>query len=277
MRGDEPSVMSDVPRPGRTYGESDSSVALLIAAMPEEFEPLKARLEDARNVQLPGIHDAVVGRHGGKTILLLLSGIGLVNAAHAATVGLCLGPSVVSDGTGNGGATSDGNSDGASTQPAQPGEIGCVMSIGTAGVVPGRASIGDVVVSEKVVPGDFDLTAFGYERGQVPGLTAGYPGDRDLLAAADAFGAKALGFVSVDRFVGIPEAAAIREIFPDASVVDMESSALAQTAVLHETPFISVRSVTDVIGESETSVHLDEVDHSSEQAATAALDILGRV
>ncbi|MDU7503427.1 MAG: hypothetical protein E7K68_03715, partial [Corynebacterium kroppenstedtii] len=89
MSGDEPSVMSDVPRPGRTYGESDSSVALLIAAMPEEFEPLKARLGDARSVQFPGIHDAVVGRHGGKTILLLLSGIGLVNAAHAATVGLC--------------------------------------------------------------------------------------------------------------------------------------------------------------------------------------------
>ena len=83
--------------------------------------------------------------------------------------------------------------------------------------------------------------------------------------------------LGVDRFVGIPEAAAIREIFPDASVVDMESSALAQTAVLHGTPFISVRSVTDVIGESETSVHLDEVDNSSEQAATAALGILGRV
>lgn len=262
MSGDEPSVMSDVPRPGRTYGESDSSVALLIAAMPEEFEPLKARLGDARNVQLPGIHDAVMGRHGGKDILLLLSGIGLVNAAHAASVGLCLGPSVVSDGSG---------------QPAQPSEIGCVMSIGTAGVVPGRASIGDVVVSNKVVPGDFDLTAFGYERGQVPGLTAGYPGDRDLLAAADAIGAKELGFVSVDRFVGIPEADAIREIFPDASVVDMESSALAQTAVLHETPFISVRSVTDVIGESETSVHVDEVDNSSVRAADAALDILGRV
>ncbi|WP_296136401.1 5'-methylthioadenosine/S-adenosylhomocysteine nucleosidase [uncultured Corynebacterium sp.] len=272
MSGDEPSVMSDVPRPGRTYSESHSSVALLIAAMPEEFEPLKARLDDAHSVHLPGIHDAVVGRHGGKTILLLLSGIGLVNAAHAATVGLCLGPSVVSDGTSN-----DGSANGAASQSAEPGEIGCVMSIGTAGVVPGRASIGDVVVSEKVVPGDFDLTAFGYERGQVPGLTAGYPGDRDLLAAADAMEAKALGFVSVDRFVGIPEAAAIREIFPDASVVDMESSGLAQTAVLHKTPFISVRSVTDVIGESETSVHLDEVDNSSVQAANAALDILGRV
>ena len=35
--------------------------------------------------------------------------------------------------------------------------------------------------------------------------------------------------------------------------------------------------MTDVIGESETSVHLDEVDNSSVQAANAALDILGRV
>ena len=260
-----PSAPCDDSRHEHTHRAFDSSTALLVAAMPEEFDPLKARLDAVQSITLPGIHDAVLGRYDHAPILLILSGIGLVNAAHAATVGMCLGPSVAVD-AGIGIEESAGNSDG--------GTIGCVMSVGTAGVAPGYASIGDVVVSSTVIPGDFDLTAFGYDRGQVPGLTAPYPGDPDLVAAADAIGITALDFVSVDRFIGVPEAAALRDSFPTAAVVDMESSALAQTAVLHRTPFTSVRSITDVIGESETSVHLDEVHHSSQQAAEAALTIL---
>ena len=83
-------------------------------------------------------------------LLLVRSKIGLVNAASAVTEAIsyssnCLG----------------------------------VISAGTAGGLARGINVGDVLIGESYTYTDADATAFGYARGQVPGMPESYDGQAD--------------------------------------------------------------------------------------------------
>lgn len=217
-------------------------IIVLQAAMEEELLPVVAHLDDAEELQIPGLKRAVAGIHQGQRIVALQSGIGLVHASHAATL--------------------------ACTALEQTPVA--ILSVGTAGAIPPHAQIGDVVAAGVATPGDVNLTPFGYERGQVPGQPAHYQADPQLLALAQPLVDKVGEFVCVDSFVGEEEAARLQGFFPQAGIVDMETSAIAQVARMHEVPFLSVRSVTDMCSAQQ---HEQEVDRSAASSAQVALQI----
>lgn len=206
----------------------------VIGAMEQEIELLREAMDNAKSVSF-GKFTAYEGEMAGKRMVLVLSGIGKVNAAvSTAWVIHQFAPD-------------------------------CVINTGSAGGVGKGLKVGDVVVGTEIAHHDVDVTAFGYVWGQVPQLPAVFVSD-DLLVgkakqAAEVFEGAAVEqglIVSGDRFVHSSEAvAAIRKNFPDVQAVEMEAAAIAQTCAQFGLPFVVIRAVSDAADEK-ADVSFDE-------------------
>ncbi|GAA0234359.1 5'-methylthioadenosine/S-adenosylhomocysteine nucleosidase [Marinomonas primoryensis] len=210
------------------------SVIGLIGAMDEEVAVIKAWMTDVREQTIAGC-DFFVGSFEGKEVVLLKSGIGKVNAAVSTTLLL------------------------SQFQPEY------VINIGSAGGFDVDLQVGDVVISDQVVHHDVDVTAFGYVMGQVPNMPATYAANTDLVNQAK----KALQTVTQvqakvgligtgDSFMNDPvRVEAVRAIFPELVAVEMEAAAVAQVCFKFGTPFVVVRSLSDIAGK-ESSQSFEE-------------------
>jgi adenosylhomocysteine nucleosidase len=210
------------------------SVIGLIGAMDEEVAVIKAWMTDVREQTIAGC-DFFVGSFEGKEVVLLKSGIGKVNAAVSTTLLL------------------------SQFQPEY------VINIGSAGGFDADLQVGDVVISDQVVHHDVDVTAFGYVMGQVPNMPATYAASTDLVNQAK----KALQSVTQvqakvgligtgDSFMNDPvRVEAVRAIFPELVAVEMEAAAVAQVCFKFGTPFVVVRSLSDIAGK-ESSQSFEE-------------------
>jgi adenosylhomocysteine nucleosidase len=135
-----------------------------------------------------------------------------------------------------------------------------VLNTGSAGGFHQDLSIGDLVIGTHVQHHDADLTHFGYELGQNAGMPTRFLCDEALVQAAER-AAQILGQVksirglicSGDSFIGSDEAAArLRELFPQMCAVEMEGAAIGQSCYLLKTPFLVIRSLSDIAGTSST-------------------------
>ncbi|MDO5672737.1 MAG: 5'-methylthioadenosine/S-adenosylhomocysteine nucleosidase [Actinomycetaceae bacterium] len=199
-------------------------LALICAAMPEEIAPFEAYAQaqgtktacGGGSLQLIQVEDVSLG--------LLLTGIGLVNAAASLTSALT------------------------HVTPRY------IFATGSAGGLSIEARVGQVVIGTSSTFGRADASAFGYEIGQVPGMPASYPSDSALLdralKAGDDPQAKARPgqFISSDAFVTEKNVEEMRQLFPRAYCADMETAALAQVAYLADVAFLPVRGVSDLCG-----------------------------
>jgi adenosylhomocysteine nucleosidase len=102
---------------------------------------------------------------------------------------------------------------------------------------------GDVVFIDEATYHDFDLTMFGYHKGQVPGYPPFFKSDQELKKQIE----KAISNIkhgtlyTGDRFMtGKME---------DAMVFDMESAALFQVASSFHIPIISIKVISDIVGD----------------------------
>lgn len=201
------------------------SVIGLIGAMDEEVAVIKAWMTDVREQTIAGC-DFFVGRFEGKDVVLLKSGIGKVNAAVSTTLLL------------------------SQFEPEY------VINIGTAGGFDPELQVGDVVISDQVVHHDVDVTGFGYLMGQVPNMPATYAADETLVAEAKAALQKVtqvqakVGLIGTgDSFMNDPvRVEAVRALFPKLVAVEMEAAAVAQVCFKFGTPFVVVRSLSDIAG-----------------------------
>ena len=125
----------------------------IIGAMEEEVIILRNQLENTKQDVIAG-SEFTEGTYKGIEVVLLKSGIGKVNAALSTTLLL---------------------------DRYKP---DYVINTGSAGGFHEALNVGDVVISTEVRHHDVDVTAFGYEYGQVPGLPAAYKADSDLLEIA---------------------------------------------------------------------------------------------
>ena len=177
----------------------------------------------------------VEGEIGGHSVILVKSGIGKVNAAMATTLLLNnFKPDVV-------------------------------LNTGSAGGFLASLEVGTVVISDEVRHHDVDVTAFGYEPGQVPGQPAAYRSDSKLIdvarAAVEEIGehAHATGLIaSGDTFMSdARHVDKVREQFPTMIAAEMEAAAVAQICHLFGTPFVVIRALSDIAGK-ESSISFDE-------------------
>lgn len=251
--------------------------AIVIVAMDDEAAPFIERATAVGEARTVGnaVHRDIV--FAGRSVLLVRSGIGLVNAAGAATSAIL--------------ATS-----GAHPAVSPP----VVISAGTAGGIGEAVRVGDVVVGSTYINVDADARAFGYELGQVPGMPASYSAGPEHLAviaegrwmpglsvAADPADPAGLGtvastihvglIVSSYSFVSEPRALVIREQFSGALATDMESVAIAQTSFVHGRSFLSVRGISDLCGPVAGADFLTHVDDAADRSAEVVAALLKRL
>ncbi|MDH4573345.1 5'-methylthioadenosine/S-adenosylhomocysteine nucleosidase [Salinicola acroporae] len=219
----------------------------IIGAMEQEVALLASRLNNPRTERHPGgiFH---CGERHGLQIVLLQSGIGKVNA----TVG--------------------------ATQLMTHYRPDAIINTGSAGGFGAAMEVGDVVISSEVRHHDVDVTAFGYEMGQVPGMPAGFSADPGLIDTARAC-IETLGALRVheglictgDSFMADPaHVDAVRKHFPQILAVEMEAAAIAQTCHLFGCPFVVIRALSDIAGK-ESSLSFDAF---LEQAATHSAEMV---
>ncbi|WP_448070478.1 5'-methylthioadenosine/S-adenosylhomocysteine nucleosidase [Georgenia yuyongxinii] len=224
--------------------------AVVIGAMEEEVRPfLDAATQVGAEVGVGHARTRLIVL-GDARVLLMRAGIGLVNAASATVHAL------------------------STVRPR------AVVSTGSAGGLAAVVEVGDVVLGQDYTYAFADATAFGYVRGQVPGMPVSYPADPELLAAArgavPGTGALRVGqMVSGDSFVTAVNVAEVRAAFPAALSTDMESTAIAQVCHAHGVPFLSVRGVSDLCGPAaDQDFHLG-VEEAAARAAVAVRAVVG--
>lgn len=229
----------------------------IIGAMEQEIALLKQQLQQVETTQIAqfAFHK---GQLNGTEVVLVQSGIGKVTAAIATTLLIQL------------------------FKPT------CIINTGSAGGFDPELNVGDIVISTEVRHHDVDVTAFGYEPGQVPRLPAAFVAHPALIAAAERSIAS-LGFCKTkqglittgDVFMCEPERIAkTRATFPSMLAVEMEGAAIAQTCFQLQTPFVVIRSLSDIAGkESPTSfeAYLEIASRNSSAMVSQLLKELDQV
>ncbi|AEH47092.1 5'-methylthioadenosine/S-adenosylhomocysteine nucleosidase [Parageobacillus thermoglucosidasius] len=225
--------------------------AAIIGAMEEEVTILREQMEGREETVIANCEFST-GRLNGVDVILLKSGIGKVNAAMATAVLL---------------------------ERFRP---DYVINTGSAGGFLSTLNVGDVVISTEVVHHDVDVTAFGYEYGQVPGMPARYQADKTLIDIAKR-SAQEINDVQVvtgliatgDSFMNDPARVEfVRSKFPELCAVEMEAAAIAQVCTQFAVPFVIIRALSDIAGK-ESNISFEQfLDTAAKHSARLVISML---
>jgi len=194
----------------------------IIVAEPQELNAVK---EYMKNIIVEEKYDLQfhVGDIGNKRFVVTLCGMGKVNAARTTQT-----------------LIDSYNPD-------------YIINCGVAGGLSDVVKIGDIVVGEKLVQYDYDLTAFGREKGEISDKVEKFiRSDKALVEKAygiivrdDSISGIVGTIATADRFMTDPiEAKQVNEEF-GADCCEMEGAAVAQVCFLDNVPFIVIRSISD--------------------------------
>ena len=206
----------------------------VIGAMEQEVEALRLAIEDAQT-DIIAKSEYTVGKYAGHDVILLKSGIGKVNAAMSTSILLeKFNPDIV-------------------------------INTGSAGGFDVSLEVGAIVISDEVRHHDVDVTAFGYEMGQVPDLPAAFKSDEKLRKLAEETVNElgehqyATGLIATgDSFMSDSERVElVRGYFPQMKAAEMEAAAVAQVCYQFDVPFVIIRSLSDIAGK-ESSMSFEE-------------------
>ena len=226
----------------------------IIGAMEEEVTLLRSKLNNL-TTEIHAGFEFYLGKIGQTEVALLRSGIGKVNAAISTTLLLEL------------------------YQPDY------VINTGSAGGFHTDLNVGDIVISSSVCHHDVDVTPFGYQLGQVPGSPACFMPDKYLIQVAQQaieslqevvhmHGLIATG----DRFMHQAEdVTQTRKNFPDMIACEMEAAAVAQVCHSFSTPFVIIRSLSDIAGKENAITFEKYLEQAATHSAKVILAMLNQL
>ena len=222
----------------------------LIGAMEEEIRLLKQALQQESEQVVAG-YTFYQGQLSGQEVVLVQSGIGKVNAAMTVTL------------------------------LKQLFDVDLVINTGSAGALGHGLKVGDVVVADQLRHHDADVTAFGYQIGQMAGMPAAYSALSDLAAQLYQAKGKLVYrglIVSGDAFVAGPsQQAPIKANFPQALACEMESAAIAQAAYVLKTPCVVIRAISDS-ADDQANITFDEfILLAGKESASLVMELLERM
>jgi adenosylhomocysteine nucleosidase len=206
----------------------------VVGAMEQEVELLREVIENAETKVIAN-SEFTTGIYKNHEVILLKSGIGKVNASMTTAILL---------------------------NTYKP---DYVINTGSAGGYDPLLEVGAIVISDEVRYHDVDVTAFGYEIGQVPQLPAAFKSDAHLMKIAEE-AVKAIGehqaatglIATGDIFMSNPEKVEeVRRNFPQMKACEMEAAAVAQVCHQFDVPFVVIRALSDIAGK-ESSISFDE-------------------
>ncbi len=195
----------------------------IIVAMKEELIEIAKELEDVKTEQKFNLK-FLNGKMSNKNIILVESGVGKVNASRVAQILI------------------------------DNYKVDAILNVGAAGALDSSLNIGDIVIAEKLIQHDFDITAFNHHKGYITGVGDYIECDKglvkDILNSAinikDSTFKVEKGIIATgDIFcTDINMKDKIYTKF-NAKCVEMEGAAIAQVCYLDKIPFVVIRSISD--------------------------------
>jgi adenosylhomocysteine/aminodeoxyfutalosine nucleosidase len=227
---------------------SEHKIAIM-GAMPEEIEPIIAKLDNV-NIVSYGANKYYEGSYNGQEVVVAYSKIGKVFATLTATILLE--------------------------------KFGCdrLLFSGVAGAINDALKIGDLIVAKSLCQHDLDITAFGHPFGYVPEGAVYIETDQSLRdTAKDVALQKGLtlkeGIIATgDQFVANEERKNWIGSTFDADALEMEGASVAVVCDALNVPFFILRAISDS-ADMDASFSFDEFLESS--AKISADFILGMV
>lgn len=194
----------------------------IITAMKEEYDEV---VKIMTNIELNKVYEIeyVKGKIGDKDVVVVQSGVGKVNAARTTQI--------IIDKLG----------------------VNFIINVGSAGALNSELDIGDIVIAEKVIQHDFDITAFNHNKGYITGVGDYISCDKNIIEKFEKYilnndknGKIIKGVIaSGDIFcTEVNMKDKIRNKF-NAQCVEMEGAAIAQVCYLDNIPFLVLRSISD--------------------------------
>ncbi len=195
----------------------------IIVAMEEELEAVLNIMNNIEQKEIYGI-SVQIGKIEQKEVAVVKSGVGKVNAARVTQILI------------------------------DKLNVKSIINLGSAGALSPLLNIGDIVIGEKLIQHDFDITAFDHDKGYITGVGDYIYSDIKLI---EKFENAANNLKEKDYKIkkGIIATGDIfctdiemkNKIFSkfDADCVEMEGAAIAQVCYLDNIPFIVIRSISD--------------------------------
>lgn len=193
----------------------------VIVAMQAEYELICEWLENKVERKVGGI-SFLEGQTGGKSVVLMRSGIGKVCSAVGAVEMI---------------------------RVFQPDVL---INTGVAGGIDASLNVMDIVVGQRMVYHDV-WCGEGNAYGQVQGMPAYFRADQHMHRVAMSLETDVClkdGLIcSGDRFITDRKSLErIKSDFPEGLAVDMESCSIAQVCYMYDVPFLSFRVISDIPG-----------------------------
>ena len=133
-------------------------------------------------------------------------------------------------------------------------KIDKLVNVGSAGAINEYLNVKDVVIADKLVQYDFDISGLGYEKGEICNIGKYIYCDKTLVEECqeaienienDSYKVVIGTIATADSFCDKPEIAKmVRKEF-NAECVEMEGAAVAQVCYLDKIPFLVIRGISD--------------------------------
>ncbi len=220
----------------------------IIFAMKEELDELK-KLINIEKIEKIYELTFFYGIIDNKTCIFVESGIGKVNAARTTQI--------LIDKIG----------------------VDYIFNIGVAGGISNDLQVGDIVIGEKIVQHDFDITAFNHKKGYIPNVGVYIESDKMLINIASNVITEGVKGVIATGDIFCSEnnmAKKINDKF-GALCVEMEGASIAQVCYLCNIPFIIIRSISDVPNNNNDVTYEEFLTTSAKKIAIAMRDILLKI
>lgn len=221
----------------------------IIFAMEEELKALKKylKLEKEYNIFELKFYEGIINN---TYCVLVESGVGKVNAARTTQI--------LIDNI----------------------KVDCIFNIGVAGGVSDKLRVGDIVLGNKLVQRDFDITVFNHEKGYIPKVGVYIDADNNLfMLAKSVFDESNISYhegiiASGDIFcTEVNMGNKINTKF-NALCVEMEGASIVQVCYLSKIPFLVIRSISDVPNNDNVITYEEFLEYSCNTIAIAMSNIL---
>lgn len=225
----------------------------IIFAMKEELDALKKYLELEKEYEIFNLK-FYEGKISNVDVVLVQSGIGKVNAARTTQI--------LIDNI----------------------QVDYIFNIGVAGGLDQSLSVGDIVIGEKLIQHDFDITAFGHNKGFIPDVGDFIDADPYLINLANEvllndkeISVKHGVIASGDIFCSESwMSEKINKKF-NALACEMEGASIAQVCYLCHIPFLILRSISDVPNNNNVVTYEEFLEHSTKVIASSMKKLLEKL
>ena len=199
----------------------------IIGAMSEEVNIIKDEMQFSYE-EIIGKFTFYIGSLRNRKIVLAESGIGKVNAAMLATIMIVKF------------------------------NVKAVCFSGVAGALDSKLKVGDVVIGEKMLQHDMDVSEFGLKKGEIPRMdTSVFLSNDRLMEIVKEYKLSnnkiySGTIISGDQFISLKQAKQELAAEFNAMCVDMESAAVAQVCHRLDKKCLVIRSISDSVTDDST-------------------------